>query len=387
MQQTLPRELKSDALTGKLRVLYMGDAGGRSPFPYMVMEPGMSATPVAYLGRDQLKRKTRVYMPRTAKRLRTEYDVMILSDAMREMFTSNILSWMSDGVLEGAMGLIMIGGAHSFEGRGTTNPSWSMTTVAEVLPVEILDYTYSGSSMKMIIVDHEAELAKALPFQTLGRKGIFTEGHKVGLRQTSHLIAEAETATYGRLPHLIWADVGTGRGFAMTTDWTPDGGTIFMTWKYYADFALDVVMFAAGKPLPMDVDTVYMIRRRIREYRDTRLTLNTLIDIVDNFGGNINEVLEGARECDEAKAEADSLYFVGEYLPALEGYEAALSKINEKIEEARVIARQALFYVYVIEWATVTGTFLISGVIVYTLMVRRRMYAEVSTTRLYATRE
>ena len=173
----------------------------------------------------------------------------------------------------------------------------------------------------------------------------------------------------------------------MTTDWTPDGGAAFITWKYYPDFGIDVVLFTAGKPLPMDIDTVYIIRRRIREFTVLRLTLNTMIDIVDSFGGNINQVLISAAECDDVKSEADDMYFVGEYTMALEGYEDALNSINEKIEEAMVIARQALFWVYVVEWATVTATFMISGVVVYTLMIKRRVYSEVRTTRLLRTDE
>ena len=133
--------------------------------------------------------------------------------------------------------------------------------------------------------------------------------------------------------------------------------------------------------------SVYIIRRRIREITDLRLTLNSIIDIVDSFGGNINHVLLAAAECDEIKAGADEMYFVGDYVAALNGYQDALENINSKIEEAMVIARQALFYVYLIEWATVTGTFMISGVIVYTLMVRRRVYSEVQTTRLFKTDE
>ena len=80
------------------------DAGETADgMPYFVMEPGMTATPLQYLGRDFAQRKARVYMPRTSQRLREEYDVMILSDAMREMFTSQMINWMSDGVLKGGM--------------------------------------------------------------------------------------------------------------------------------------------------------------------------------------------------------------------------------------------------------------------------------------------
>jgi uncharacterized membrane protein len=381
------RELRSDPSTGRIRVLYMGDALIAGPFPYMMMEPGMTATPVTYVGTDQIKRQVRRYMPRTAGRLKSDYDVLILSDAFREMFRSIEINWMSEAVAEAGLGLIMVGGAHSFEGRGTVNPSWSMTTVAQVLPVEMIDYQYAGDSMRMTIVDPEAELARTLPWATLGVYGVFSEGHRVGLKQSSHLVSELDNYSYGKLPHIVWGDVGEGRGFAMTTDWTPAAGAIFMKWKYYPDFCVNVGMFTAGKKLPEDVDIMYVLRHRIRNYLDIRSTLNTVIDIVDSFGGNMAAVEQGAAVCEEAKAAADRFYALGEYVDALEAYTSAISLVNAQVEEARVAARRALFYVYLIEWAVVTGTFMITGVVIYTLMIRRKMYTEVGTTRLLRTDE
>lgn len=381
------REIRCDPQTGKIRVLYMGDAFGiRNPFPYMKMEPSFIAIPVAactfHSTMDFIKKQMRVYMPRTQDRLSGNYDVMILSDANREVFQSREINWMSQAVLNEGLGIIMIGGAESYEGRGGTMPTWSITTVAEVLPVKMLDDEYCDQVMRMVIVDHEAELAKSLPWDTLGTRAVFGEGHKVALKQTSHLIAEAETFSYGRLPHLIWHDAGKGRSFSMTTDWTPAGGAIFMMWEYYPDFVLNVVMFTAGRKLPEDVDVVYLLRRRIRDYVDIRQTLNTMIDIVDTFGGNFAVVERAAIQCDEERKAADALYFSGEYGPALEAYDSAIGMVSASVEEARMVAKRALLYVYLIEWAVVTGTFMISGVGLYTLMIRRKMYAEVVTTRL-----
>jgi uncharacterized membrane protein len=382
------REQRSDPTTGRIRVLYMGDGLGiRSPLSYIMMEPSFVTTPVEactfHSTPDFITKQMRAYMPRTASRMRDGYDVLILSDANKGVFKPREINWMSDGVLEEGLGLIMIGGAESYEGRaGAVAPSWSVTTVADVLPVNMIEDEYCDQSMEMIIVDEECELSRSLPFNTLGPKAIFGEGHKVTLKQNSNLIAEAQTMSYGRLPHLVWWDVGNGRGFSMLTDWTPAGGAVFMTWSYYPDFVLNVIMFTAGKRLPDDVDVVYMIRRRIRDYSDIRGTLDSMIDIVDKFGGNFAAVERAARECDEARNGANDLYFEGEYGPALESYDSLINLVNIRVEEARVIARQALFYVYLIEWAAVTGTFMICGVILYTLMIRRRMYAEVSSTRL-----
>ncbi len=381
------RELKCDPTTGKIRVLYLGDAlAMRGPFPYFRMEPSFAATPVQACTFqstiDFIRKQIRYYMPRSPGRLRDGYDVVILSDANRDVFRPVELSWLSEAVTEEGLGIIMIGGAESYEGRGTVQPTWSTTTVADVLPVQMLDYQYCEQAMRMIISDPEAELAKSLPWQTLGTKGVFSEGHKVVPKQTSHLIAVAETLSYGRLPHLVWWDVGNGRGFSMTTDWTPAGGAIFMTWEYYPDFCINVVMFTAGRRLPDDVDLVYILRRRLRQYDDMRKTLSAMIEIVDSFGGNLASAERAARECDRRRAEADGLYFSGEYSDALGAYDEAIAMVDKTIDDARILAKKALLNIYIIEWAAVTGTFLLAGVAVYTLMIRRRLYEEVRMTRL-----
>jgi len=381
------REMRCDPQTSKIRVLYLGDAiVVRSPFPYLRMEPSFTAVPVtactSHASLDFINKQMRYYMPRTSDRLKNNFDVIILSDANKDVFRPAEISWMTEAVTDSGLGIIMIGGAESYEGRGTVFPTWTTTTVAEVLPVEMQDHRYCDQAIRMVIVDREGEFGRSLPWETLGTKGVFGEGHITVLKQTSHLVAEGETFSYGRIPHLVWWDVGKGRGFSMTTDWTPSGGLMFMTWEYYGDFAINVVMLTAGRKLPEDLDVVYMIRRRSRQYWDIRLTLDSMVDIVDSFGGDFAAVTAAAMDCDGARAAADKLYFSGEYTSALEAYDFAIRLVNEKVDEARVLARRALFNVYLIEWAAVTGTFLLSGFALYTLMVRRKLYAEVRLTRL-----
>jgi hypothetical protein len=51
-------------------------------------------------------------------------------------------------------------------------------------------------------------------------------------------------------------------------------------------------------------------------------------------------------------------------------------------EAADRAMRRALFWVYVSEWFVVAATSMICAVLVWTLMVRKRMYREVEATRL-----
>jgi hypothetical protein len=51
-------------------------------------------------------------------------------------------------------------------------------------------------------------------------------------------------------------------------------------------------------------------------------------------------------------------------------------------EKAFVLKDATLFWVYVIQWAAVTSVLMMSGVVLWSLMVRRRLFREVYTTKL-----
>jgi hypothetical protein len=54
------------------------------------------------------------------------------------------------------------------------------------------------------------------------------------------------------------------------------------------------------------------------------------------------------------------------------------------MEEAVNAKDRALLWVYIIEWLTVLGTSAIVGTILWSLMIRRRLYRQVATTRFEA---
>ena len=52
------------------------------------------------------------------------------------------------------------------------------------------------------------------------------------------------------------------------------------------------------------------------------------------------------------------------------------------MDDAMKAKDEALFWVYVTEWCALLGTLMISSYVLWTLMVRRRLYKEVRTSRL-----
>jgi hypothetical protein len=57
-------------------------------------------------------------------------------------------------------------------------------------------------------------------------------------------------------------------------------------------------------------------------------------------------------------------------------------QLEELSNEAIKIKDQALFWVYAIDWAAVSSTMLVCGFVLWSLMVKRKAYREVRTTRL-----
>jgi hypothetical protein len=45
------------------------------------------------------------------------------------------------------------------------------------------------------------------------------------------------------------------------------------------------------------------------------------------------------------------------------------------------LRERALLWVYVVEWLAVTGTLLVCGMVLWTLMIRKRLYRQVAVTR------
>jgi hypothetical protein len=60
----------------------------------------------------------------------------------------------------------------------------------------------------------------------------------------------------------------------------------------------------------------------------------------------------------------------------------ALQLANQAMDEAELAKGRALTWLYLSEWMATTGVALLSGVALWWLMIRRRLYREVTTTQL-----
>jgi hypothetical protein len=59
-----------------------------------------------------------------------------------------------------------------------------------------------------------------------------------------------------------------------------------------------------------------------------------------------------------------------------------LTDLEEANKAALQLKNETLFWVYITEWLALLGTSMITGALVWGLMIKRRLYKEVETTML-----
>jgi hypothetical protein len=153
---------------------------------------------------------------------------------------------------------------------------------------------------------------------------------------------------------------------------------------YGPDMVMAEILFSLGRRLPDDVILVHQLRSKFWEYAYSSSLTMSFLEFVDLFGADTSPVASEMAEAYEKSQTAKALYLNQEYGPSLSLIEEALGDMEELRAEALRLKDRALVWIYLIEWSAVSGVFLIAGTVLWTLMVRRRLYREVSVTRMPA---
>ncbi len=191
------------------------------------------------------------HFPYDSEELRAKYDVIILSDVPADSFLlpnavfvkgerrPNRLSVIGDFVEAGG-GLLMIGGYMSFsgfEGRGR----FSLTPLAEVLPVEMLVHDDRIESPEGVVPDVVAE------HRVLD--GVEAQWpYFLGYNRFAAKEGATTLMTVGDDPFLVVGTHGSGRVGAFASDCSPHWGSPeFMAWGSYTPFWSQLVGWVAGE--------------------------------------------------------------------------------------------------------------------------------------------
>jgi hypothetical protein len=134
--------------------------------------------------------------------------------------------------------------------------------------------------------------------------------------------------------------------------------------------------------MPEDLETVYLVRRRLRETTEAIGMLYNMAEIIDKFGGSSATLDQMMAELREERERGLTAYFQADLDEALGAFANALQKSEDTMNEAIRVRNSAAFWIFFTEWCVVTGTSLFTGAVLWMLMVRRRLYREVRITKL-----
>lgn len=379
--QACCKEPRRDPVTGKIRVIYMGDVFGLDYKPYRAIwtDPFFQATavPASLKHVFDVYRLMRIYMPRSYQKLVDSYDLLIVCDTACNLYQPFQLEWFRAAVQLEGLGLLMVGGEESF-GAYLEYMSWGDCSVASVLPVECQHgASFQQTSFKPAPMIAEHPFVTSLPFNTMPPLyGLNVVVPKIG----SEVIFVTNIQPH--YPILVYWECGNGSSVAHTPGWRGAWGEELPNWEYYEDYLANLLFLTSNIPVPQDLESRHLARKRLDDCLAEKSLLLGVLEFVEMFGGDTHTLQPGLKELEDLRKEAQQLYLELDF-------EGALSKLDQAQKEFEALSRRALklrdralVWVYLVEYLAVTGTAMASGFVLWTLMIRRRAFAEVGVTRL-----
>ncbi len=370
---------------GVIRLLHIGKAWLYAGHPASVwtQDPRIYYYPVpshAWSMGEEAFRSLRRYLPRTDQYLYENFDVIIEDGMDASHLRLEFHQWMKTGIQQQGMGFLMADDSSSFATSGR-HTSWYLYPIGEVLPVTDIAQIYYEQHGYRVIVEPEYRnhpLMRNVPWDEIRiwahNRPKEKEGAIVLARMSGEIVWNRNQ------PVIAYWDYGTGRSVAYVHKWhgTPD----FYRWKWHADVLCHMVYFPARVEIPQDLELVHQIRSLFNEFHYKRIYLISTMEFADKFGANLRLIEQDLMALLDEKKEADRLYIIQDLDECQGGMTALMTGLDRLTDRVLEAKDRALMWIFVAEWLVVSGTSMIAGFLVWTLMVRRRLYREVRVTRL-----
>jgi hypothetical protein len=183
-------------------------------------------------------------------------------------------------------------------------------------------------------------------------------------------------------PAIVYWEYGKGRSLAYVHRWHSELGN-FYDWKYHRDFICHLVYFCAKIPIPQDLGLVHDARSGFSDVEAGWQVLVSTMDLADKFGANLARVTRELDKLQSARTDAMRKYIDQQFVECLTSLDRIRDDLDSLTEVTISLKNATMGWVFAIEWLTVSGTSMVAGFVLWEIMIRRRVYSEVETTRLY----
>jgi uncharacterized membrane protein len=377
-----PAVPRTDPQTGRIRLLFVGQwpFGGRPQ--YLIEDPLLITSVLPYhdfgAQLEEIQRYMHQRYPRTTKHMTDSYDIVAYSNIQLLAFTGRQIQMVSESVVGEGLGYMMFGGHTSFGGTTDSYPTWKGSSIDEILPVEVVDGIYIRPIVfKLVVSDPDHALMVSLPWSDLP---LFPYTlNAATMRQSGHLLAETDLDE--RWPVVAYGDYGNGRSVGFLTPLNTVDNYNMRNWGFFDDMCANLAYFAADTELPQDPFMVHKLRGSFRSYHDERLLYISMVEFVDRFGASTARLEDILAEVEGIRADSYSAYISQDYVTSSQIMARATEMLKAGHGQAIEVKNLALLWVYVIEWIVVAATLMIVGSVLWTLMIRKRLYREIASTR------
>jgi hypothetical protein len=327
---------------------------------------------------DESRKLARMYYPRTRDELTSNYRVMAFCEARIEHFLTRQLHDLDYAFREAGM----VGAASP---GCSWDSAWMPTILYDLMPVsQYYDYVRLNPYRVVFVREREPVFT---PFTELGMEKVTGKNY--------HYMTPRGGAT-------IWAEMRPNRN-PWLVSWRPGGSNAGMMWvftgtfdapwwglvygsagdnPYAIDMLTNLLFYSLDMPLIQDIHGRREARTVLSTFQARKLLALHVMEWADKFGANILPLSQQVIVVEAEAEEAMEHYIEQDYAGTVTAMEAMSQTILKITEEAVRLKNETMAWIYASEWLVVSSTSLITGTVIWGLLVRRRMYRKAGSTRL-----
>jgi hypothetical protein len=336
---------------------------------------------------DDLKKIIRLYFPRNYEKMKT-YGLILLLSTEYNLVTTKQDKWIYDVVREGAGGL---NDGSAFSVVAQINGAWAASLAARAFPNDVdtvLATGMEGGLFFRVKINPDHPVPILTPFIPLE---VERTNHRAACRKVvAKEGADVMATMFGNFPsethYLVNWEYERGRTITsadfLGNGWLGYPGDPENTNQYSVEIIMNMIFWMTKRPLIDDIEVFHRVKSSFNEFRSRLGILISLRDFIDKFGANTQKIQDEIDELHEAYDGAVELYIQNEFVNSEVAIKEGLALFPQAEDIARREKDAALLWVYIIEWLVASSTMFFSGFVLWTLMVKRRLYREVEVTRL-----
>ncbi len=151
---------------------------------------------------------------------------------------------------------------------------------------------------------------------------------------------------------------------------------------YAIDLVANLLLYSLDRPLIGDILARREARSLLSTFQARKLLILTMLEWAERFGADITSLADRLTEVEDGTQDAVESFLERDYGSTITFMDSLSPTVSRIGQMASDLKDQALFWVYLVEWLAVTSVSILSASILWTLMVRRRIYHAASQTRL-----